>query len=155
MIDRTRDDTEEPADGGATFWVGAAVGWAIIVVGIKMGLHDREFKPGLLVKWAAGGLLLHDLVWLPVVAVAGTLATVVLRRRIPLVVAWAAATTIVMTLIAWPFVRGYGRRADNPSALPLNYAHGLLVYIAVTWLIGIVVLSVSRIRRIWLAAEDS
>ncbi|MEO7369941.1 MAG: hypothetical protein ABIZ69_03705 [Ilumatobacteraceae bacterium] len=145
-MDRTSDDTEDAADGGAIFWVGAAVGWVIIVVGIRMGLHDREFKPGLLAKWVAGGLLLHDLVWLPVVAVAGALAAVALRRRIPLVLAWAAATTIVMTLIAWPFVRGYGRRADNPSALSRNYAHGLLVYIAVTWLIGLVVFSIGRLR---------
>ena len=148
MTERTRGDTEVSADGGATFWVGVAVGWVIIVVGIRMGLHDREFKPGLLLKWVGGGLLLHDLVWLPVVAVVGALVTVVLRRRIPLVVAWATATTMVMTLIAWPFMRGYGRRADNPSALPRNYAHGLLVYIAVTWLICIVALSIGRIRRI-------
>ena len=125
----------------------------IIVVGVRMGLHDREFKPGLLVKWVVGGLLLHDLVWLPVVAVVGALIAAVLRRRIPLAIAWATATTMVMTLIAWPFMRGYGRRADNPSALPRNYAHGLLVYIAVTWLICIVALSVGRIRRIRPARE--
>jgi hypothetical protein len=148
MSDET-DVTEvlpAPRDGGVVFWIGAVVGWAIIVIGIRMGLHDREVKPELLVKWVAGGLVLHDAVWLPVIAVAGAVVAFALRRAVPVVLAWAAATTAVLTLIAWPFVRGYGRRPDVPSALQRNYAHGLLVYIAITWLIAIVVVVVGRIR---------
>ncbi len=53
----------------------------------------------------------------------------------------------VLTLIAWPFVRGYGRRADVPSALQRNYARGLIVYLMVIWLIAVAVFAVGRIRQ--------
>ena len=113
-----------------------------------MGLHDRELKPGLLVKWAVGGLVLYDAIWLPLVAVVGAGVALALRRKVPVVLAWAAATSAVLTLIAWPFVRGYGRRADVPSALQRNYAHGLLVYLALTWLVALTVFGIGRIRRV-------
>lgn len=148
-----KEDIGEHSTGGATFWMGAVVGWSVIIVGIRMGLHDREHKPGLLLKWVVGGLPIHDLVWLHGVAVTGVLATVVLRYRMPAVIAWAAATTIVMTF-AWPFVRGYGRRSDHPSALPRNYAHGLLAYIAVMWVIAIVVFGLSQVRHNRPALEE-
>ena len=54
-----RTDETHP-DGGIVFWVGAAAGWVIIVIGIRMGLNDREVKPALLLKWGAGGLVVHD-----------------------------------------------------------------------------------------------
>ena len=53
----------------------------------------------------------------------------------------------MLTLIGWPFVRGYGRRADVPSALQRNYAHGLLVYVAIIWLLAVVVSVAGRIRK--------
>jgi len=52
-----------------------------------------------------------------------------------------------LTLIARPFVRGYGRRADVPSALQRSYARGLIVYLMVIWLIAVAVFAVGRIRR--------
>ena len=133
--------------GGAAFWIGLVVGWAVIIGGVRVGMHDREVKPTLLVKWLAGGLILHDAVWLPLVAIAGALATFAIRRRVPASMVWAAMTSVVLTLIAWPFVRGYGRRADVPSALQRNYAHGLIAYIAVTWAIALVALAVDVRRR--------
>jgi len=150
------DETIEPPDGagevthrdgGAVFWIGTVLGWLVIVIGIRMGLHDRELKPGVLLKWVAGGLVLHDAVWLPLVAVVGAAIAFVVRRRVPLVVAWALATSAVLTLIAWPFVRGYGRRPDVPSALQRNYAHGLVVYIALTWMVAIAAFVGGRLRR--------
>jgi len=154
MSAHTSDDAPvaEPAavahgDGGVVFWVGALLGWVIIVIGIRMGLHDHELKPGLLLTWAAGGLVLHDAIWLPLVAGVGAGVALALRRKVPVVLAWAAATSAVLTLIAWPFVRGYGRRADVPSALQRNYAHGLLVYLAITWLLALAVFGVGRIRH--------
>jgi len=134
-------------DGGIVFWMGAVVGWAIIVLGIRMGLNDRELKPGLLLKWIVGGLVLHDALWLPLVAVVGAGLAAATRRRVPVVFGWAAGTTAVLTLIAWPFMRGYGRRPDVPSALQRNYAHGLLVYLAIVWLLALVVFAAGRIRR--------
>jgi hypothetical protein len=133
--------------GGPVFWVATAIGWAIILVGVRMGLHDRELEPWSLAKWVGGGLLLHDLVWLTIVAVVGWVLAYLLRGRVPVVLGWAIATTVVLTVIAWPFVRGYGRRADVPSALQRNYAHGLVAYIAVTWLLALTVYLAGSSRR--------
>lgn len=75
----------------------------------------------------------HDAILLPVALAIGV-ATV---RWTP---AWlrgpvlaALYITAVLTVVALPFVIGAGRAADNPSALPLNYAHGLLIAVAVVW----------------------
>jgi hypothetical protein len=43
------------------------------------------------------------------------------------------ATTGLLTLYAWPLVRGYGRAASNPTALPLDYSRNLVVSLIVTW----------------------
>jgi high-affinity Fe2+/Pb2+ permease len=142
-------------DGGPTFWIATVVGWAIIVLGIRMGLNDREFEPASLARWVAGGLIVHDAIWLTAVAIVGALIAYALRGRVPVVIGWALATTAVLTVIAWPFVRGYGRRADLPSALQRNYARGLLAYIAVTWLLALAVLAVGRIRRARRAAHTT
>lgn len=145
MNDGTRHHSQR--DGGPAFWIGIVVDWAIIVIGIRMGLHDRELEPGLLVRWSIGGLILHDALWLPFVAAVGAGLAVLGRRRVPFAITWATATSAVLALIAWPFVRGYGRRADVPSALQRNYAHGLVMYVAAVWLVAVVVVLVGRVRR--------
>lgn len=123
--------------GGAAFWISAVLGWAVIIGGARAGLNDHEVKPMALVKWIVGGLVLHDAVWLPILSIVGVAATMAIRRRAPKFVVWAVMTSAVLALIGWPFVRGYGRRADVPSALQRNYAEGLLAYIALTWLLAI------------------
>jgi len=156
VVDTIGDDTAAPApppadhdrhdDGGPVFWVATAIGWAIILIGVRTGLRDRELEPWSLAKWVGGGLLLHDLAWLTLVAIIGVVLAYLLRGRVPVVLGWALATTAVLTIIAWPFVRGYGRRADVPSALQRNYAQGLLAYIAVTWLLALIVYVIGRLR---------
>ncbi|CAN5628304.1 hypothetical protein BH10ACT2_BH10ACT2_27610 [soil metagenome] len=145
----TAVDDFEPAHekvGGPAFWIAAVVGWAIIIGGIRAGLRDRELKPTALAKWIIGGLVVHDAIWLPILSLLGVGIVWAWRRRIPAFIVWAAMTSAVLTLIAWPFVRGYGRRADVPSALQRNYAHGLLAYIGVTWLLAVGAAIVSRRR---------
>ena len=51
------------------------------------------------------------------------------------------------SLIGWPFLRGYGRRVDVPSALQRNYAHGLLAYVGVIWVLAVVATIVDRRRK--------
>jgi hypothetical protein len=137
---------DDRRDGGATFWVATATGWAIILFGIGLGLRDRELEPWSLARWIGAGLVLHDVIWLSAVAAVGALLAFVLRGRVPVVFGWAIATTVVLAVIAWPFVRGYGRRSDVPSALQRNYAQGLAAYIAATWLLALGVYAVGRFR---------
>lgn len=124
------------APGGWGFWVGLVVGWATIAYGVG-GLLDNatDTRPGDLVRWYVGGALAHDLVAAPLVCGAGWL----LGRAVPRVVRAPVAAGLVVTasvvLYTWPLLRGYGLRADNPSALPQNYAAGLAWVLGAVWVV--------------------
>ncbi|RFS83866.1 hypothetical protein D0T12_16780 [Actinomadura spongiicola] len=84
--------------------------------------------------WFAGAAVLHDAVLVPVVLVVGA-AT----GRLPGPWRRATRTALVVggavTVVAAPLVLGYGRRADEPSRLPLPYDRNLAVVLAVVVLL--------------------
>lgn len=102
------------------------------------GALDNEGRthPVELAGWVVGADLAHDLLLAPLVAGVSWLVA----RSIPAIgqhpVRWALATSGVLCLIAWPFVRGYGRNASVPSLLDRNYAVGLSVYVGIVWAIA-------------------
>jgi len=51
-----------------------------------------------------------------------------------------------VAVIGVPLALGFGRRPDDPSALPLDYPHGLLVVLAAVWL-GVAALMLARLIR--------
>jgi hypothetical protein len=135
-------------DGGRLFWTTTALGWIIIAGAVVGAFSDRrDAQPSQLVRWVIGGALVHDLLWLPLVALAGVALTRATRGRLPRVVAWALATSVVLILVAWPFVRGYGRQPGNPSLLPRDYAAGLAAYLAVIWLVVLGFMAVGALRK--------
>lgn len=105
--------------------LGVLVGSGLATVGVVSALE--ESKPVLLAGWVVGLAVAHDLVVAPVVLGVGRLV-----RRWPSVAVGLLLSGVVV-LFAFPFVRGYGRRADDPSALPRDYRAGLLVVLAVIW----------------------
>ena len=135
-------------DGGRVFWIMTAIGWTVMAGAVVGAVADRrDAQPTVLARWLVGGALLHDLLWLPIVAVIGAvLARAGRSGRVPAPVRWAIATSAVLVLIAWPFVRGYGRNRGNPSLLPRNYAHGLVAYLLLTWVLAGLALAVGRWR---------
>lgn len=90
-------------------------------------------------------LVLHDGVLLPLTIGAGALL-----GRLPAPVRTparlAAVVTLAVGVVALPLVLGYGRAADNPSVLPLDYGRGLLLTLAVIWLPAVLV-AIVRVRR--------
>jgi hypothetical protein len=139
----------EHRDGGRRFWIATAVGWTIIAGAIAGAVADRrDAQPLQLVRWVIGGALVHDLVWLPVVALAGMALSRVARGRLPRAIAWAAATSAVLVVVAWPFVRGYGRQRDHPSLLPRDHATGLAVYVAVIWIVALGITATGALARV-------
>jgi hypothetical protein len=92
-------------------------------------------------------LVLHDGLLMPAVLVAATVLRRSLPDRVRALVQVALVASVVVTLIAVPLVLGYGRIADNPSALPRNYAHGLLLVLAAIWLAAATALAVRQARR--------
>ena len=132
---------------GATFWISAAVGWAIILFGLR-GLfhHHIDTRPSNLARFVVGGALGHDLLFAPVVLAAGVVTARVLPRRLrPFVQAGLFITGCLM-LFAYPLVRGFGHAVHNPSSVPHNYTANLAIVLGGLWLVVAVVAVVSTGR---------
>jgi len=104
----------------------------------------RAFAAG---RWLAGGLVLHDLVLVPVV-----LAVVWLLGRwtpgwlrTPLQAA-VLASALVLTL-GLPGLRGYGDRPDNPTVHPLDYETAVLTALVLVWAAAAVWAAWRRVTR--------
>lgn len=130
------------------FWPAVAIGWAAIGWGL-IGLFENSSRtnPSQWVRWFVGSLVVHDLILAPAVIGVGVLLArwVPVRHRGP--VQGALIITGILVLVFFPFVRGYGLRDDNPSALPNDYGMGLIIVIALTWLGAGVVLWHRRARK--------
>ena len=113
---------------------GLAVGLPIMGYGIRGALVDAgDTHPAELAAWIVGSGVVNDLVLVPLVLGVGFVA----RRLVP-ASAWPAVragliVTGALCLVAWPFVRGYGRDPSTPSLLNRDYATGLAVAVAVVW----------------------
>ncbi len=128
-------------------WIGLAIGAPIMAWGVRGILGDAgRTRPGELARWIVGSAVVHDAIVLPVVVA----AAVVARRLAPApawpAVRWALATSAVVALVSWPFVRGYGRSPGNPSLLPRDYASGVAVALALVW-VGAGCVALVRWRR--------
>lgn len=122
-----------PPGGGrsAWFWPLAAVGAATVAVGVNGVLDDaRLTEPAELARWVLGGLLVHDLVVVPLAFAVALAAARLVPAVVRPVVHGGLVVAVSLTIVAWPFLRGYGLRPSNPSALPRDYAEGLLLALA-------------------------
>ena len=132
---------------GKGLWIGLALGLPLIGWGIRgILIEGARTHPAELGRWIIGSAIVHDALLVPVVLTVGVLA----RRAVPapawMPVRWALATTGVLVLVSWPFLRGYGRRPGNPSLLPRDYGAGVAVAVAVVWLAAALV-ATHRVRR--------
>lgn len=118
---------------GVTFWVGAALGWTIIVYGAWLLVADDEAEWLNTVRLAAIGVIAHDVVWLSVSVGAGWLVTRIIGRGIPFWIRWAAWTTAVIVAMWLPVGRRYGDRLNNDTILPRNYTNSIVVLLVVIW----------------------
>jgi len=127
----------------------AAVRRALIAVGaLVMGyaVFGAAVDPGLKTGGVALFLVVvlagHDGFFLPlVIAVGGVM------RRVGHLARAAAVVSLSVTVVALPFVLGYGRDPDNPSALPLSYGMGLLLILVAVWTFTGLTLLVRRVLR--------
>ena len=132
--------------------VGLALGLPLLAVGVRgVAVEAARTHPAELTRWVVGSALVADLVVVPGVIVAAAAA-----RRVTPVGWWPAirAALIVtgaLGLVAWPFVRGYGRDPANPSLLPRDYAGGLAAAVGAVWLITAASLAARWAVRRWLA----
>jgi hypothetical protein len=100
-----------------------------------------------LLTWLLGGVVLHDLVLVPVVLAVGIAA-----RRLPAYVRAPAAVALVVwgsvTLLAVPVLGRFGALDDNPTLLDRPYLVTWLVGCAVTVLLVAVAGAVLRQRGV-------
>lgn len=119
---------------GAWFWTLAACGWAGIAYGLA-GLLRADIDPLGFATWFVGGALVHDLLLAPAVLAFAWMLTRWLRPAIAGPVKVGLAISALITLYAWPLVRGYGRSTTLPSALPLDYGRNLVLALLVVWFV--------------------
>ena len=140
-----------PTRRGPLFWIGVGIGWAFIVYGARGVLVDRAATiPEGFARWFVGIAIVHDAVIAPVVLTIAWAVGRVVPARAVVPVRLGLATTGLVALYTWPFVRGYGRADTNPSALPLDYGRNLIGTLIAVWMCvaaWIVVKSVRSQRR--------
>ena len=130
----------------ATRIVLAVAGLAVMAYAVVGVVTTDGARPLSQLAFLAAVLFGHDFVLLPAAIAIGA----VVGRFAP---GWARGpahgalyASAVLTLIALPFILGYGRPADDPSALPLSYSRGLLVTLAVIWSVAAVAAGRNRWR---------
>jgi hypothetical protein len=116
-------------------WPAVVLGWIIIGAGLRgLWVNRNLTRP---FPWAVlfgGGLIVHDLVVAPLVVAGGWAISRLTPKAVRALLQGALIASAIITLYAWPLVRGYGRNPTNPTILPRNYAHGLLICLAIVWL---------------------
>jgi hypothetical protein len=128
----------DPGRRGASFWIGLLLGGAVMAYGVT-GLLDAEraTQPRNLAAFFLGAGIVHDAVLAPVVVVIGWLIARVLPPWVRAPVWFALAASGILLVFTWPLVRGWGRRAANPSLLPLDYGRNVAVGLAVIWALAL------------------
>jgi hypothetical protein len=130
---------------GAVSLAGAAlIGWGVYGIAAHAGIGVGGWA-----AWFAGAAVLHDGVLVPLVLVAGVLTGFVPGAYRGAVRA-ALVTAGCVSVVALPMVLGKGRRADEPSRLPLPYDRNLaivLAFVAAAAAASVVVRAVARRRR--------
>jgi hypothetical protein len=133
--------------GGPVFWLALVPGWLIIAWAVRGVWRQRGGTvPRGFARWFLGAGLVHDLLWLPAVLVVGWGT-----RRSPAAVRWPVqaglATSAVLTVFAWPLLRGYSRRASNPTVLPLRYGTAFATVLAIVWAAVALAIAIPALRR--------
>ena len=129
--------TEHSKPGGFGFWLAVVIGVGVMAFGVMGLLHAAPATRPLQVLRDGIGLdLVHDLVLAPIACGAGILLTRLLPPPWRAPVRAALFATVMVLLVSWPALRGYGRAIvpDNPTVDPLNYSTAVLTVVALVWL---------------------
>jgi hypothetical protein len=129
---------------GVVFWGSLVVGWGVMVYGIVGALGIAEdTHPRSLAIWIVGSLVVHDFVIAPSVFIVGGLLRRVVPARVRAGVQAAMFVSAILAVISVPVIGRFGARRDNPSLLPREAGMGLLVALAVVWIVTGVSLAVA------------
>ncbi|WP_116271843.1 hypothetical protein [Pseudofrankia sp. BMG5.36] len=136
----------------------AAAGLAVLGYGIHGLLTmERATHPLQAARWLIGGILIHDLVAVPVTAVVGLLLTRLVRAPYRAVVQGALLVSAAVALASLPLWRGYGGSPDNPTVNPLPYGRNLAIVLGAVWAgaAALIAVRAARARRRLGSAPDT
>ncbi len=132
---------------GIRFWLTAAAGWAVIAYGIRgVFTHHLETRPTNLATFVVGGVLLHDLAWVPLLLVTGVTVARAVPGPVRAIVQAALIVSGTLVVFAYPLVRDYASILNNPSSLPHNYTANLAIILGTVWAIAGVA-TIVRLRQ--------
>jgi hypothetical protein len=124
----------EAPSPGRGLWIGIAVGAPFVLYG-ALQLLDRPSPDATLAtaRWAAGLLVVHDVLLVPTVLACAWVASRTLPRplRAP-VVAGLLGTGLVIAL-ALPGVAGLGNPSGNPTVHPFDATAAMWWALALVW----------------------
>jgi hypothetical protein len=127
-------DPVEDEIPGRSFWIGLALGTPVMVYGAVELVNQTGWPRAFgVARWFGGGILLHDLVLVPIV-----LAVVwAIGRWTPTAVHTPLRAAVLgsglILGIGWPGLRGYGNKPDNATIHPLDYSTAVLTLLALVW----------------------
>jgi hypothetical protein len=132
-IDRHVDAVPAPL-----FWGLTAVGLAVMGFGLYgivrfQGTGILDVRVRQMATWVIGAVIVHDLLFAPLVLAVGHALRSVRPRILRAPLQTGLAASALVTLLAYPLIRGYGVRGGDPSRLPLNYTVGYLALLGVIW----------------------
>jgi hypothetical protein len=119
------------------------LGLAMVGYGLAGLFTDPGTRPLNHLLFLGAILVGHDLTLLPLAIILGALLARWLPARARAPVQAGLFASAVVSFFALPFVIGAGRRPDDPSALPLNYARGLTLVLVLIW----TVVALAALRR--------
>ncbi len=128
--------TTEASDHGPVFWIGLAIGSAIMAFGVRGVFgQSQATDPGALFAWVVGADLVHDFLVAPFVIAAAWLALRLVPRRWRPPVRVGLILSGIVLLVGWAPWRGYGRERlpDNSSVQPLDYTRNIIVLLVLIW----------------------
>ena len=134
------DDTRQPGAGPDLAacrgrWLLYLLGAGLLASGLTGIVRDAHgwTHP---VLWAVllGALAVaHDLVLVPLVFALGLPLSHLMPIGVRRYLATGLGLSLVLLTIAWPGLHSPGRPPDNPTVLPLDYGHGLVLALGVLW----------------------
>ena len=107
--------------------------------------NASDTHPRSLAIWIVGSLAVHDFVIAPAVFIFAGALKRALAPPYRAIVQAALIVSAAIVIVSIPIV-GFGMTGGNPSALPRNYAAGLLAFLGVVWVSTAVALAGARRR---------
>ena len=124
-----------------------AAGVAMMTFAVVGALTSPDITLSRHLIFLVGALLLHDALLGPVFIAVGVLVHRTVRPPYRAIVQGALIATAAVTFVALPFMLGYGRIADNPSALPRNYVGGYAIVVGAIWLGAAALIARRELRK--------